>query len=446
MMVPSLISVLLAAFACGTGSAERSPALRPTVEDYTNLLETSKDPDDLAEALVGLSQLASPAAWEVWEKHLQDANFWRRFEPDSKAPALERLERVARVLTAAARRNQERATQALLTVCKSKHIADDSWRASGFWDACEHIREPSRGLLDFIESHAEPEASSGHIVYSLVRMRAPLAYDRLEKLYLSGIYDAEDRADWFVRYFLLARNDPNMIALYKRLLFRAMNDEGLERPRYDGGEWNCHKTTLKNILLHSIFGNDLTWCIGGEPDPPPRCLATTKALEELLVIADLSRKLNVSEETRTGVAKGRKEIEEILAFRRSGGPERIAQFIAEMVDARYAVRENATKKLAQFGNDAGPAIRKALRGPLSTEARRRLEVLAARLVDRKTEERIQKYIAQLDDQDVLQRFRAYRHLSESGEVAGPAIWNALQRCRSPRLQERMEELLEELDR
>jgi hypothetical protein len=123
------------------------------------------------------------------------------------------------------------------------------------------------------------------------------------------------------------------------------------------------------------------------PKPPPRREAPTESLPELLAVADLALKLDVSEDTKNSVRKARKDIEEILAFRRSGKPERIEQLIAELDDKEFKVREKASRELEQFGDWAAPAIRKALKAspPPSLERQRRLQQVLTAIEAKKAE-------------------------------------------------------------
>jgi hypothetical protein len=55
--------------------------------------------------------------------------------------------------------------------------------------------------------------------------------------------------------------------------------------------------------------------------------------------------------------------------------------IADLDSDKFAVRQKAAKELRQIGGTAEPFIKKALEGPISLEARRRLEQILPSLAD-----------------------------------------------------------------
>jgi hypothetical protein len=238
------------------------------------------------------------------------------------------------------------------------------------------------------------------------------------------------------------RNDPAIVTLYRRLLNADLKDP-VKLFRNDG-KWET--TTLRNIGVRTLFDSSLGWNCGAYVTPPARYQASTTVLEELLLIGDEALKTEISAEAKSSVRAARKEIEEILAFRRSGAPDRIAKSIAALNSSDFFVRRNATKELEEFGTSAGPAMRKALRSPLPLETRRRLEYLTDRLAEPKQKEGIAEVIAALDCENWQIRGFAADHLRRLGELAGPALWNGLHQAKTDRLRARIECLLDELDR
>src|SRR5262249_40069436 len=61
------------------------------------------------------------------------------------------------------------------------------------------------------------------------------------------------------------------------------------------------------------------------------------------------------------------------------GPEEIRKLIDDLDAARYQVREKANRELERLGVLAGPALRERIKGSITAELRRRIELLLHRL-------------------------------------------------------------------
>jgi hypothetical protein len=116
---------------------------------------------------------------------------------------------------------------------------------------------------------------------------------------------------------------------------------------------------------------------------PPRAAAATDVLKKLLVLADVSRYLDLKESTRQKVAVARAEIEAILHRREIGTPAKLAQLIGSLNDASFTKREAATKELLELAEVAEPALRETLKAPPSLEVRRRVEHVLATLAHKR---------------------------------------------------------------
>jgi hypothetical protein len=88
--------------------------------------------------------------------------------------------------------------------------------------------------------------------------------------------------------------------------------------------------------------------------------------------------LDLTVDTRTGVLKAKKEIEQILEFRKSGGPAEVSRLIDKLDDSSFQTRETAAKALEAFGIMGELALTEALSRPQSAETRTRIR----RILDR----------------------------------------------------------------
>jgi WD40 repeat protein len=69
-------------------------------------------------------------------------------------------------------------------------------------------------------------------------------------------------------------------------------------------------------------------------------------------------------------------------------PKRVAKLLADLEDERFEVREQASRELEALGGPAEPALRQALAGRPSAEARRRLTALLEKLAGAPTPEEV----------------------------------------------------------
>jgi hypothetical protein len=80
-------------------------------------------------------------------------------------------------------------------------------------------------------------------------------------------------------------------------------------------------------------------------------------------------------------------------------PEHVARLITALDDDRFPVREKATVALEQLGPAAEPALRKALGGQLSAEARYRAQRLLEKLEKAPPARRLQRAVSALEHMD-----------------------------------------------
>jgi hypothetical protein len=100
--------------------------------------------------------------------------------------------------------------------------------------------------------------------------------------------------------------------------------------------------------------------------------------------------------------------------------KQVARWIEDLDRDAFAVRDQATAALEKLGNAAGPALRKALEGKPTAEARRRIQRLLDRLDGIDLEQlKIPVGVTVSECQDLLDRYRDGLK-SDDGEVRGIA--------------------------
>lgn len=91
---------------------------------------------------------------------------------------------------------------------------------------------------------------------------------------------------------------------------------------------------------------------------------------------------------------------------------RIERLIADLDDGRFAVRDRATRELAELGELAEPALRRALAGGASPEARRRLNALLDRLGGRGLAAETVRQIRAVEALELIASAEAFRLLEQ----------------------------------
>ena len=181
-------------------------------------------------------------------------------------------------------------------------------------------------------------------------MRSTAAYGRLEKHFLGNEFSIGNKRGWFTEKIILIRNDEAIVSFYEKLLRSEIKDD-----------------YLRNIIIQTLFDyrpKDKEWFpypLGDSIDeyprsPPPYREASTEVLQKILKIAKYSEMLKINEKTRGSIAKGRKEIERILDYRRNQAP-RVPQLLKELAAVNFQVRDKAGRELEQIADLAEPDLR-----------------------------------------------------------------------------------------
>jgi hypothetical protein len=272
-----------------------------TTHEALRVLRESRDPSELESAALSLLQSDDKGALTALTKFLKDEDFVRRIDDDEayRHQHYTKL-RLFRILGAIGALSTEDADAVLLELSQDALYARKPGAATSRYAAllvaAGGLRKPSDALLDFLEEQAaRGRAYSPNAIVSLGRM----ASDRAQDIVVSHVLSTGRFPD----LFLTLRNDPNVVALYGRLIVHAETIKNVER---------------RNFIAQSLLRPQFLW---GEPDAvmssPPREEASTEVLREVLKIADIVLKQEDLYEPQTleDARKGREEIEKILAER-----------------------------------------------------------------------------------------------------------------------------------
>jgi len=330
------------------------------------ILKTSSDRAKLKNALLFLWNSKLGTDESILVSFLQDEEFLGRLDSESAYDFKSGDLGIREVLLSLGRPPNKRLECVILELGASKAFLNNYHRRSVLFEASENVREPSKRLLDLLDAlvKANQELLFEHIE-ALCKMGSKEACSRIQsQFYSAGLIR---KNNWFKVHLLTVRNDEAIVDVYKQLLENGIDDND-----------------LRNDIIQSLFSyHPWEWYHnfynGKNPKPPSRLNASSKVLQELKVIAEHSVKLEITAKTRKGVLAAHEEIEAILEFRRSGGPERVPKLIADLGNEKYVVREQASRDLEGYGVLAEANLRAALRESVPPEVRRRIEGVLAKL-------------------------------------------------------------------
>lgn len=275
-----------------------------TLEQAVGILEQSEDEAELESAALFLVQSKDDEALKALVRFLKDEAFLDRLDRSEAHRGHYRFLRIFRVLDAIGALSTEKAQASLLELARHELY---QWRGgrphrhryASLIIAFGHINEPSDALLDYLEEQLASPILTIHAIISLGQMQS----DRARRMIVDRLLAGEGKLGWFITY-LRMRNNPNVVALYRRII-----------------ESDLQKVTneqLRNFIIQTIFRPNMEW--GAPPvisSAPPREEASTEVLRELLKMADivLTQEGLYEQKTLDDVRKGREEIEDILATR-----------------------------------------------------------------------------------------------------------------------------------
>ena len=210
-------------------------------------------------------------------------------------------------------------------------VAHDA-RVRSIVRAAYEIRKPTENLLKYLDSIAIPRSTYvGIVQQGLANMGTPESCALFEKRALSEEYKANSRALWFTDILVSRRNNPAIVAMYKRILKADLKD----------------KQFCETVVLSLFDYRPWQWyrIDAGDPSVQPWRAATDEVLKELLEIAAIALKLDVSLDTKQSVKRARDVIEDILEERRRAG--RTAAEVKPRTEGSAMSAGEAGKILAQ---------------------------------------------------------------------------------------------------
>jgi len=289
------------------------------LDEALSVLQQSQDPEQLAKAAVSLCRIGTPTALDSLATALRDPVLLARLDTEMSFHMSTEGLRVYWITEEIGKLSTPQAQDVLLKLARDKTFTDEFSRINCLIDACRWIQNPSPELLAFLDSMAAPKNGlTGGVVTALARIGSPEALALIEKRVLSADYQTGTKAGWFTHYLITVRNNANVVSFYRQLL-SMKNQDVLSLTALDKRIMSKEiKFSLRDIIIQSLFdyrGREWYKPSAYYPRPPKREDASSEVLRELLEIADMALKLDITPETREGVLKAQQEIQEILQKR-----------------------------------------------------------------------------------------------------------------------------------
>ncbi len=265
------------------------------------VLWESKDSESLAAAAVDVCESHNFAAIDELVSLLLKPSLKDRL--DSKEDYLYNHPlRFTRVLVAIAKLPDDMAEAELGRISHVPDVLGNNRRLDALIYAAGEVRHPSPNLLRFLDDQATIQNGGGRAIASLARIATDESCALIEKRFLSKQYEIGSKTGWLRSELLVMRDRPAVVALYKRLF----GSEEVEKE-------------VREVLVQTLFDyQPEDWYNIDEPvkpQPPGWKQYSTAVLKELLEIANRADKLDISDRSKTVIARARKRIEAVLASR-----------------------------------------------------------------------------------------------------------------------------------
>lgn len=365
----SVVILGLAVSGCAQTPPDSVVSAKDQLKSREGLLEGCKDADELAALTISLCESSDGRDHALLVRCLTTPAFLKRLDGpgDYESLSAHKL-RVWKVLSAVGKMQGKSAEETILKLGANKHFMGDFRRCDALMEACSEIRKPTSKLLDFLEAQAREEKTSIPLTRVLVQMRDSEASKRVHRWLSAPECRNTEKMATFI-YCVELRNDPAIVSLYAAVL----NGQALHM-------------MMRSKIVETLFDyRPIEWYGPRTPEnpeiprPPLRGRASTEVLDQLLEIAQKVLQSEMTEEAKQAVLTARKEIEEILAFRRAGGPGRVAKLVIQLDDSSFSLRDAATRELEKYGHLVEPALLDALERNLSLETQVRIKGILAKL-------------------------------------------------------------------
>jgi hypothetical protein len=192
----------------------------------------------------------------------------------------------------------------LVKLARDEQFTDEGGRKWAVLKAMGNLKNPSPQALDVLDKAATPDSSMTPIVlYACAKIGTKKSVQLIEKRLLSN--DDYSKIGSLENYIFLFRTNDSIVSMYNRLLHAQIKDDALR---------DAAVQSLFDYRPKKWFG----WNHPGEyPKPPAWKDASTETLKDLVALADHCLTLAVPTDTKAAVEKSKKEIESILAERKS---------------------------------------------------------------------------------------------------------------------------------
>jgi len=331
----------------------------PELATKVYILSESSDQDQLAHVAVEMINTKNPEALDRIVGFLTDNDFLNRLDSEKQYDVSPNL-RISALLRAIAGLGSSQADDAFVRLSRDRTFAAKPRRVDSLIDAIGLVSSPSPALLDFLDKLGRPHTGYlSRVKFALLRSGSPEAGSLVEKRLWSREYKPGWKAGLFCGGLLAMRDSPQAIIIYKHAVQRGFSDPG-----------------LRNLMVQSLFDWREKWyAVDGAVLPPNRRQACDAMLRELLVIAEMTKKLDLTDETRESVRKGTEEINDILKRRAKVSPDRLERLVSDLENRNFSTREQATRELTEVADVYEPLLRKARENCTSPEGQKRMDAI-----------------------------------------------------------------------